>query len=107
MKATKAERNSIKFKQVQFMQNKTGIVYEGLISGVTEWGMYVEIIENKCEGMVRLRDIDDDFYEFDEKNFCLIGSKRRKRYTLGDTVFVKIKSTDLTRKQIDFFLVKK
>ncbi len=107
MKATKAERNSIKFKQVQFMQKKTGIVFEGLISGVSEWGMYVEIIENKCEGMVRLRDIDDDFYEFDEKNFCLIGTRKKKRYQLGDTVFVKIKSTDLARKQIDFFLLKK
>ncbi len=107
MKATEAERSSIKYKQVQFLQDKTGIVFEGLISGVTEWGMYVEIIENKCEGMVRLRDMDDDFYELDEANYCLIGSRRKKKYQIGDTVFVKIKSTDLTRKQIDFFLIKK
>lgn len=107
MKATEAERNSIKYKQVQFLQNKKGQVFEGLISGVTEWGMYVEIIENKCEGMVRLRDIDDDFYAFDEKNYCLIGTRKKKKFTLGDIVFVKIKSTDLARKQIDFLLVKK
>jgi ribonuclease R len=107
MKATEAERNSIKYKQVQFLQNKKGQVFEGLISGVTEWGMYVEIIENKCEGMVRLRDIDDDFYAFDEKNYCLIGTRKKKKFTLGDTVFVKIKTTDLARKQIDFLLVKK
>ncbi len=104
-KAAQAERDSVKFKQVQFLQDKKGVVFEGLISGVTEWGIYVEIIENKCEGLIRMKDISDDFYEFDEENYCIIGRRTRKRYQLGDNVKVKIKNTDLTKKQIDFSLV--
>jgi VacB/RNase II family 3'-5' exoribonuclease len=105
IQASEAERASIKYKQVQFLMDKKGVVFEGIISGVTEWGIYIEIVENKCEGMIRLRDIDDDFYEFDEANFCIIGSRTGKRYQLGDTVFVEVKNADLIKKQIDFYLV--
>jgi ribonuclease R len=104
-RAAEAERASVKFKQVQFLQDKKGQIFEGLISGVTDWGIYVEIIENKCEGLIRMRDISDDFYEFDEENYCIIGRRHRKRYQLGDNVMVKIKNTDLTKKQIDFTLM--
>jgi ribonuclease R len=82
-----------------------GKTYEGVISGVTEWGMYVEIIENKCEGMVRLRDISDDFYILDEKNYCIIGQRKKKKYQLGDTVMIRVKKVDLAKRQIDFSLV--
>ncbi|MGI8892760.1 MAG: ribonuclease R [Bacteroidia bacterium] len=105
IQASEAERASIKYKQVQFLMDKKGVVFEGIISGVTEWGIYIEIVENKCEGMIRLRDIDDDFYEFDEANFCIIGSRTGKRYQLGDTVYVEVKNADLIKKQIDFYLV--
>src|SRR5690606_22080624 len=88
-----------------YLMDKKGVAFEGIISGVTEWGIYIEIIENKCEGMIRLRDIDDDFYEFDEANFCIIGSRTGKRYQLGDTVYVEVKNADLVKKQIDFYLV--
>ena len=105
IKASEAERASIKYKQVEFLQDKVGEVYEGLISGVTEWGLYVEIVENKCEGMIRLRDLDDDFYEFDDTNYCVIGSRTRRKYTLGDNVKVQIVRCDLVRKQIDMRMV--
>jgi ribonuclease R len=82
-----------------------GSIYSGIISGVTEWGMYVEIIENKCEGMIRLRDISDDFYTLDEKNYAIIGQRKKKIYQLGDEVRIKVKNVDLTKKQIDFSLV--
>lgn len=101
IKASEAERASVKYKQVEFLQDKVGEVFEGLISGVTEWGLYVEIIENKCEGMIRLRDLDDDFYEFDDSNYCVIGSRTRRKYTLGDQVKVQVVKSDLIRKQID------
>ncbi len=86
------------------MKDHVGKTYEGIISGVTEWGMYVEIIENKCEGMVRLRDISDDFYVLDEKNYCIIGQRKKKKYQLGDTVSIKVKKVDLAKRQIDFSL---
>jgi ribonuclease R len=105
IKASEAERSSIKYKQVEFMQDKIGEVFDGLISGVTEWGLYVEIIENKCEGMVRLRDLDDDFYEFDDNNYCVIGSRTKRKYTLGDAVKVQIMRCDLMRKQIDMKMI--
>lgn len=105
IKASEAERASIKYKQVEFLLDKVGEVYDGLISGVTEWGLYVEIVENKCEGMIRLRDIDDDFYEFDDTNYCVIGSRTKRKYTLGDTVKVQILRCDLVRKQIDMRMV--
>ncbi len=105
IKASEAERASIKYKQVEFLLDKVGEVYEGLISGVTEWGLYVEIIENKCEGMIRLRDLDDDFYEFDDTNYCVIGSRTRRKFTLGDNVKVQVVRCDLVRKQIDLRMI--
>ncbi|HVV55576.1 MAG TPA: ribonuclease R [Mucilaginibacter sp.] len=104
-KAADAERASVKYKQAEYLQNQIGTVYTGIISGVTEWGMYVEIIENKCEGMIRLREISDDFYTLDEKNYAIIGQRKRKIYQLGDEVKIKVKNVDLTKKQIDFSLV--
>ena len=104
-KAADAERSSIKYKQAEFLKDQVGSIYSGVISGVTEWGMYVEIIENKCEGMIRLRDITDDFYTLDEKNYAIIGQRKKKTYQLGDEVQIKVKNVDLTKKQIDFSLV--
>ena len=103
--AANAERASIRYKQVEFMQDKLGEVYEGVISAVTEWGFYVELDENKCEGLVPVRDLADDYYDFDEKNFCLIGRKYHNKYTLGDMVRVQVARADLDRKQLDFALV--
>ncbi|MBT1685336.1 ribonuclease R [Dawidia soli] len=100
-RAADAERASIKYKQVEFMANAEDRVYEGLISGVTEWGLYVEIVETKCEGMIRLADLSDDFYEFDERSYRVIGRKTRKIYTLGDKVKVKVKKTDIDKRLID------
>ncbi len=104
-KAADAERASVKYKQAEYLQDHIGSVYSGVISGVTEWGMYVQIIENNCEGMVRLRDISDDFYTLDEKNYAIIGQRKKKVYQLGDEVRIKVKNVDLTKKQIDFSLV--
>lgn len=100
-RAADAERASIKYKQVEFMATAENKVYEGLISGVTEWGLYVEIIETKCEGMIRLADLTDDFYEFDEKKYRIVGRKRKKIYTLGDRVKVRVKKTDIDKRLID------
>lgn len=104
--AASAERASIKYKQVEFMSDKLGQVFEGTVSGVTEFGLYVEINENKCEGMVPLRDLDDDYYEFDELNYCLWGRKYHHRYSLGDTVQVKVAKANLEKKQLDYALVR-
>ncbi|MES2375776.1 MAG: ribonuclease R [Bacteroidota bacterium] len=104
-KAADAERSSVKYKQAEFLKDQVGSVYSGVISGVTEWGMYVEIIENKCEGMIRLRDISDDFYTLDEKNYAIIGQRKKKIYQLGDEVKIRVKTVDLAKKQIDFSLV--
>ncbi|TZF82540.1 ribonuclease R [Pedobacter sp. BS3] len=104
-KAADAERASVKYKQAEFLENNIGQTYTGIISGVTEWGMYVEIIENKCEGMIRLRDITDDFYVLDEKNYAIIGQRRKKKYQLGDEVTIRVKKVDLSKRQIDFSLV--
>lgn len=103
--AANAERASIKYKQVEFMQDRLGEVYEGVISAVTEWGLYVELDENKCEGLVPVRDLADDYYDFDEKNFCLTGRKYHNKYTLGDIVRVQVARADLDKKQLDFALV--
>jgi ribonuclease R len=100
--ATEAERASIKYKQVEFMSDRTGLVFEGVISGVTEWGIYVEIIENQCEGMVSVRDLADDYYEYDEENYCLRGRTTGKIYTLGDRVKVEVVKADLQKKQLDY-----
>lgn len=104
-KAADAERASIKYKQAEFLQEQIGVEYTGIVSGVTEWGMYVEIEENKCEGMVRLRDITDDFYTLDEKNYAIIGQQKKKTYQLGDEVQIKVKKVDLEKRQIDFILL--
>lgn len=103
--AANAERASIRYKQVEFMQDRLGEIYEGVISGVTEWGFYVELDDNKCEGLVPVRDLADDFYDYDEKNFCLTGRKYHNKYTLGDIVKVQVARADLEKKQLDFALV--
>lgn len=102
--ATRAERDSIKYKQVEFMSDKIGQVFEGVISGVVEWGLYVEIKANKCEGLIPIRELDDDFYELDEKNYRLIGRRTKREYRLGQTINVNVVRANLERKQLDFTL---
>ncbi|MDH6310743.1 ribonuclease R [Dysgonomonas sp. PFB1-18] len=103
--AANAERASIKYKQVEYMSDKLGQVFDAVISGITEWGLYAEINENKCEGMIPIRDLDDDFYEFDEKNYCLRGRRNKRTYSLGDPLKIKVAKANLERKQLDFALV--
>ena len=103
--ASDAERASIKYKQVEYMSSRITEVFEGIISGITEWGIYVEEKETKCEGLVRVRDMEDGFYVFNEKKLELVGQKNKKRYRLGDQVKIKIKNIDLKRKTIDYTLV--
>ncbi|MFL0124686.1 ribonuclease R, partial [Tenacibaculum maritimum] len=103
--ASKAERESIKYMQVKYMQDHKNEAFEGVISGVTEWGIYVEIKSNKCEGMVRIRDIKDDYYIFDEKQYAIVGQSTKNTIQLGDEVVVKVKHTDLERKHLDFELI--
>ena len=105
--AVEAERASIKYKQVEFMQDKLGEVFEGVISGVTEWGIYVELVENQCEGMVSIRELDDDFYEYDEENYCIRGRHKGKEFTLGDVTWVQVAKADLKKKQLDFEMAEK
>ena len=105
--AASAERASVKYKQVEFMTEHLGQIYDGVISGVTEWGLYVELNENKCEGMIPIRDLDDDYYEFDEKNYCLRGRRTRRTYSLGDAVTIKVARANLEKKQLDFALADK
>lgn len=105
--AAQAERDSIKYMQIKFMQDHQDQEFTGVISGVTEWGIYVEIIENKCEGMVRIRDIKDDYYTFDEKQYALVGERRGKVYQLGDEVRVMVKNSDLVKRHLDFSLIGK
>jgi len=102
--AENAERDSIKYKQVEFMSDKLGKVYDGVISGVTEWGLYVEINENKCEGMIPIRELDDDFYELDERNYRLIGRHTGREYRLGQQISIMVARANLERKQLDFML---
>ena len=103
--ATNAERDSIKYMQVKYMQDHKDEDFLGVISGVTDWGIYVEIESNKCEGMVRLQDLDGDHFVFDKDEFAVIGQKTHKKYTLGDEVYVKVKNADLVRKHLDFLLL--
>ncbi len=103
--AEQAERASIKYKQVEYMADRMGQVFDAVISGVTEWGIYAEIIENKCEGMIGIRSLGGDYFEFDEKNYCIIGQRTRKRYRLGDHVKVKVVRCNLEKKQMDYELV--
>jgi ribonuclease R/exosome complex exonuclease DIS3/RRP44 len=105
--ASRAERDSIKYMQVKYMEDHKDQEFEGVISGVTEWGIYVEISENKCEGMVRIRDIKDDYYVFSEEQYALVGQSTKNLYQLGDLVKVKVKKTDLERKHLDFTLLSK
>ena len=102
--ATQAERASIKYKQVEFMADRLGQEFDGTVSGVTEFGLYVEITENGCEGMIPLRSLLDDYYEFDERNYCLIGRRFRRRYQLGDKVRIRVDRANLDRKQLDFVM---
>ena len=104
-KAMKAEWASIKYKQVEFLSDKIGEVFEGVISGVTEWGIYIELVNNKCEGMVPMRDLTDDFYDYDEDNFRLIGKKTGRQFQLGDEVRVEVARANLAKRQIDFRLI--
>jgi ribonuclease R len=103
-KAADAERASVKYKQVEYLSDRIGEVFDGVITGVTEWGIYVEIIENKCEGMVRARDMKDDSYVYDEKNHQFLGKKYGKRFRLGDKLKIQVKNADLERRQIDFIV---
>ena len=103
--SSRAERDSIKFMQVKFLKNKIGFIYDGVISGVTEWGLYIEITENKCEGLVKVSSIKDDHYVFDEKKYALIGYRTKSSYQIGQKVKIKIQRADLERKQMDFILV--
>lgn len=102
--AAQAERSSVKYKSVEYMSERIGNIYSGVISGINEWGIYVEINENKCEGMIPIRELDDDYYEFDEKDFCLNGRRKHKVYRLGDPVKIQVVRANLERKQLDFIL---
>jgi ribonuclease R len=104
-RAVEAERESIKYKQVEFMQDKVGKEFDGIISGVTEFGLFVEIIENKCEGLVATRDMLDDFYEYDEDNYCLIGRHTKNKFQLGDPIRIIVLRTNLSKKQLDFAII--
>lgn len=105
--AASAERDSIKYMQIKYMQDHADIEFKGVISGVTEWGIYVEIIENKCEGMVRIRDLKDDYYTFEESIYALVGERTQTTYQLGDEVIVMVKNTDLVKRHLDFTLIRK
>lgn len=105
--AANAERDSVKYMQIKFMEDHKDQEFLGVISGVTEWGIYVEIIENKCEGMVRIRDIKDDYYVFDERQYAIVGERRKKVYQLGDEVYVMVKDSDLVKRHLDFSLIGK
>ena len=103
--ATQAERASIKYKEVEYMGERLGGVFTGHVSGVTEWGLYVELDETKCEGLVGIRSLDDDFYEFDEKNYLIRGRRRHRVYQLGDPITIQVARADLIKKQLDFVVV--
>ena len=105
MVAAKAERDSIKFMQIKFMQDKIGETFSGIISGVSDWGIYVEIEENKCEGMVYIKDIEDDKYYYSEQQQAILGKKTNKKYTLGDKINIEVKKADLVKKHLDFIII--
>ena len=105
MNAAQAERASVKYKQIEFMSERIGNSYEGVISGITDFGFFVEIVENKCEGLVPMRDLNDDYYEFDEQNYCLRGRREKKVYRLGDPVKVQVLRANLEKRQLDFKLI--
>lgn len=91
--------------QIKFMQDHKNEIFAGVVSGVTEWGIYVEITENKCEGMIRLRDLNDDHYSFIQEKYSVVGSKTGNEYTLGDNVYVRVKNADLIKRHLDFTIV--
>ena len=103
--ASQAERSSIRYKQVEYMQQYVGYGFEGTISGLAEWGIYVELNDSKCEGLIPMRDLSDDYYEYDEKNFCLVGRSSGRRYVMGDQLVVRVAGANLERKQLDFQLI--
>ena len=105
--ATKAERDSIKFMQIKFMEDKIGKTFEGVISGVTDRGIYVELVENKCEGMIRIKDITGDYFNYDDKAHALVGERTKKRYQLGDSIDVSVLKADLIKRHLDFKLEEK
>ena len=102
--ATKAERDSIKFMQIKYMQDKKNKKFNGVISGITDWGIFVEIVENKCEGMIPVRDLKGDYYIYNKDEHSLIGKKTKIKYQLGDSIQVQVKHADLIKKQLDFIL---
>lgn len=104
-KAVEAERASVKYKQAEYLSDKIGKEFPGLISGVSKWGLYVELKESKCEGMVSMRYMKDDFYYLDDENYCVIGQRYGRKYKLGDSVTIRVKSVNLQKKQMDFELV--
>lgn len=104
--ATSAERASIKYKQVEFMKDNVGKIFDGVISGVTQWGIYVELNDSKCEGMVSIRSLTDDFYEYDEAEFAVIGHRTKRRYTMGDKVSIRVIAANMEKKQLDFEMVR-
>jgi ribonuclease R len=103
-RAQEAERDSIKYKQVEFLSDKIGQEFKGVISGVSKWGIFVEIIENKCEGMIRMRDLSDDYYYLDEDNYQVIGNNTKRKFKLGDEIMIRLKAADFQRKELDFEL---
>ena len=103
--ASNAERASIKYKQAEYLGDRIGEIYEGTISGINKFGIYVEIDENKCEGMVPFRDFEDDFYEFDEKSYCARGRSSHKVYRLGDKMKISVARVNMERRQVDFTIV--
>ena len=103
--AQEAERDSIAFKQVEYMLERVGLVFSGIVSGITQWGIYVQELDTKTEGMVSLQSMKDDFYVLDKENYCLIGTRRNKRYAMGDKVKIKVMGGDLERKTLDFSFV--
>ena len=102
--AQQAERDSIKYKMVEFMVDKVGEVYDAHISGIQSYGIYCEIDENHCEGMVPMRDLDDDYYDFDERNYCLVGRRHHNKYQLGDPIRIKVARANMEKRQLDFAL---
>lgn len=106
-KSGEMERESVKYKQAEFLQDQIGKEFDGLISGVSKWGIYVELVNSKCEGLVRYNSLEDDYYYLDEENFRVIGQSYGKIYRIGDEVRVKVESVDLIKKQLDFVMVKK
>jgi len=103
--AARAERDSIKYMQIKYMKDHQDEDFLGVISGVTEWGIYIEIVSNKCEGMVRIQDMRDDHYEFIKEDYAVVGRKTQNTFTLGDEVYVRVKNADLVRKHLDFTML--